>query len=143
MGEIMSRIGAVVLFGFLGMSGLCGCSSSSGMPEMPNLGLDSVFGARKVMLSVTSDPPGAEARVAPASSCRTPCTLAFDTPGEFTVDVSRDGYVTQTLPVRVSPPEHRFTLAGAGSLRLEPETLSVELKPQPPATGRGSRRRPG
>lgn len=144
----MSRIVAVVLFGSLGVSGLAGCGSSSGGSELPNLGLDSVFAPRKTTLSVTSDPPGADVTLSPTHSCRTPCSLTFDTPGTFTIDVAREGHVTQTLPVRVSAPDG-ISLPGMGQgLRVEPAVLTVKLEPVPPATGRGSRsprphRRPG
>ncbi|MDC7784426.1 PEGA domain-containing protein [Rhodoplanes sp. TEM] len=134
----MSRVLSVVVFGSLALSGLAGCSSSSGTSDLPGLG--SVFAPKAATLAVTSDPPGAEARLSPTSSCRTPCALTFDKPGEFSVEVSREGHVTQTVPVRVSAPDSGFSLPGTGpGLRVEPATLAVGLEPVRPAAGRGSR----
>jgi hypothetical protein len=125
--------------------GLWGCSPSlvSNMPDgqgTSDLGLASVFGPKKAMLAVTSDPPGAEARMSPASGCRTPCSLTFKAPGDFSVDVSLDGYVTQHQTVKVSAPEtSSFVLAGT-AFKLEPEMLSVQLVPVQPSAGKGRTR---
>lgn len=131
--------------------GVVGCSPSlvSNMPDGRdtsgfNLGLDSVFKPAKAMLAVTSDPPGAEARIYPAAGCRTPCSLAFESPGDFTVDVARDGYVTQHLSVKVSTAEARGLALAGSALALEPEALSVQLVPVQPSTGKGRHtRQPG
>jgi hypothetical protein len=132
--------------------GLSACSSSSmpAMPAMPSLpslsdfdlGLKSLFEPQPVMLKVDSDPPGADARSSTATSCRTPCALAFKTAGEFTVDVSLNGYEPQTLPIRVMPPDdpHLVSDAAARGLRLAPSSLFVALKPLQPPERKNSRR---
>jgi hypothetical protein len=142
---IVNRIFIVLACGL----GLSACSSASmptfpSLPSMSNfdLGINSLFEPNPVMLKVESDPPGADARSSTAASCRTPCTLAFKTAGDFTVDLSLNGYESQTLPVRVlSPDDPRLVSDGnARGLHLDPGSLFVTLKPVRPPERKHSRR---
>jgi hypothetical protein len=142
---IANRVFVVVACGL----GLSACSSSSmptlpSLPSMPdfNLGLTSIFEPNPVMLKVESEPPGADARSSTAASCRTPCALTFKAAGDFTVEVTLNGYESQVLPVKVLPPEDpRLMSDGAArGLRLDPASLFVALKPVQPPDRKRSRR---
>jgi PEGA domain-containing protein len=86
-------------------------------------------------LAVESDPPGAQASAA-GSSCVTPCRLNVATNGSFTVNVALDGYVPQSVPVRiVQPDDPRLGSddTSAGGIRLDPNPVYVELERASPA----------
>ena len=131
----MRRVIAIVACGF----SLTACTSSW-MPsfDMPSFGGSS---SSVVAVAVESDPPGAEARVAGGGQgCRTPCTLSVTPTGPFAISVALNGYVAQSVPVRlVQPEEPRLGSdeTGAGALRVDPNPVYVELEraptPVPPA----------
>jgi hypothetical protein len=54
-------------------------------------------------LTLNSAPPGAEARLSTGGNCRTPCMLPVSAADDFTVTYALDGYVSQTIPVRLIP----------------------------------------
>lgn len=110
------------------------------MPNVGDWGLKPGSpGSQQVTLSVETDPPGADARSSAGGECRTPCQLTLQTSGDFTVNVSLNGYVPQSVPVTVIPPEDpRFASEGAATgPRLDPNPVFVELErapaPPPPA----------
>lgn len=59
-------------------------------------------------VQIVSDPPGAQARTSMGHQCATPCTLTMSRKDEFSVVVSKEGYLDQTVAVRTQ-------LAGAGA----------------------------
>lgn len=138
----------VVVLCLLGLSS-CSPSLVSTIPDPPGtsgtaLGLDTFLKPRRAVLPITSTPPGAEARISPAMKCLTPCTLAFGAPGEYTVDVSLDGYVTLHMSVKVAAPDRTgVTLPGTDGLELEPEALSARLVPVRNPAGKAPRSRSG
>jgi len=116
----------------------CGVSlaacSSSWMPsfDMPSFGSGS-GASGPASLAVESDPPGAQAS-AGGISCVTPCRLAVAATGPFTVNVALNGYVPQSVPVRVMQPDDPRLGSeelGSGALRLDPNPVYVELERAP------------
>jgi len=86
------------------------------------------------MLSIESDPPGAEARTSLGNVCRTPCTQQVPLSGEITVNYALNGYMPTTLTVRP-------TGADSGA-QLDPNPAFAELKPNaPPAKPAPPRKR--
>ncbi len=91
-------------------------------------------GAATGSLAVESDPPGAQAS-AGGANCVTPCRLPLSGTGPFTVNVALNGYVAQSVPVRVMQPDDPRLSSedpGSGGLRLDPNPLYVELERAPP-----------
>jgi hypothetical protein len=68
--------------------GLAACSSSQAIP-----GLDA-FKPKPTTtaLQIQSNPDGADAQSSLGGTCRTPCTMAIATAGDFTLSFARDGY---------------------------------------------------
>jgi hypothetical protein len=127
----MKRVIAVAACGFT----LSACSSW--MPSfdwsMPSLSGNGGGGAAS--LAIESDPPGAQASTQSGGSCVTPCRLNVNVTGPFTVNVALNGYIPQSVPVRVvRPDDPRLGSADAGSNdpHLDPNPLYVELQPAPP-----------
>jgi PEGA domain-containing protein len=146
MGEIgMKRVIAVAACGFT----LTACSSwmpSFDLPSMPSLSGGGSVGAT---LAIESDPPGAQASTQGGASCVTPCRLNVAATEPFTVNVALNGYVPQSVPVRVVQPEDpRLTSAdGGGGPRLDPNPVYVELEraappPPPPRKVKSRPKRP-
>ena len=110
------------------------------MPSFSDWGLSpSSSGPQQVTVNVESDPPGADARSSAGGGCRTPCVLALQASGDFTVNISLNGYVPQSVAVKMIPPEDpRFASEGAAQgPRVDPNPIFVELErapaPPPPA----------
>ena len=132
----MKRVIAVVACGFT----LAACSSSwmpsFELPSMPSFG-GGGGGSGVGSLAVESDPPGAQAS-AGGVSCVTPCRLNVAASGPFNVNIALNGYVPQSVPIRVmqaDDPRLGSEEGGAGSLRLDPNPVYVELEraiPPPP-----------
>ena len=51
-------------------------------------------------IQIFSEPSDADVRTSLNQSCRTPCTLQVTRKDEFTVTISKPGYITQDVPVR-------------------------------------------
>jgi hypothetical protein len=125
----MKRVIAVAACGFT----LSACSSW--MPSfdwsMPSLGGG---GGAPASLAIESDPPGAQASTQNGGSCVTPCRLNVAVTGPFTVNVALNGYIPQSVPVRVVQPEDPRLGSGdsANEPHLDPNPLYVELQPAPP-----------
>lgn len=104
---------------FLGALSLAACSSGSDWfkSEPPT-----------VNLRLESEPPGAEAQVLGAGTCRTPCSLkkAIDT--DFIVNYALAGYTPQTATVHVAPASGWFQDAAT---RVDPNPVFVQLQPEP------------
>ena len=137
----MSRVIAIAACGFL----LTACSSSW-MPsfEMPSMsGISS--SPQSVALAVESDPPGAEARASGGAPCRTPCTLNVTAAGNFTVTIALNGYLPQSVPVRIVPPEGMQMGSESPSTsavaRVDPNPVFVELE-RAPATAPVAKKKP-
>lgn len=88
--------------------------------------------AGHVSLSVESDPPGAEARAASGSACKTPCNLMVNASGNFSVNVSLAGYLPQSVPVRLIPAEDPRFGSETSTARLDPNPVFVVLERAPP-----------
>jgi len=127
----MKRVIAVAACGFT----LTACSSfmpSFDLPSMPSLGGGGSVGAT---LAVESDPPGAQASTQGGANCVTPCRLSVAANGPFTVNVALNGYIPQSVPVRVvSPEDPRLSSddGSGGGPRLDPNPVYVELERAPP-----------
>jgi hypothetical protein len=68
-------------------------------------------------------------------TCRTPCRLNVAADGPFTVSVALNGYVPQSVPVRVMQPEDPRLGSGDSSnasMHLDPNPIFVELERAPP-----------
>jgi hypothetical protein len=127
----MKRVIAVAACGFT----LSACSSwmpsfDWSMPSFSGGG-----GGAAASLAIESDPPGAQASTQNGGSCVTPCRLNVAVSGPFTVNVALNGYIPQSVPVRViQPDDPRLGSADAGGNEphLDPNPLYVELQPAPP-----------
>ncbi len=125
----MSRVIAVVACGLF----VAACSTAW-MPsfQMPSLGGGS---PAPVSLAVESDPPGAQASTPGGGSCVTPCRLNVTADAPFSVNVALDGYVPQSVPVRIMQPDDprlgSEDTGGAGP-HLDPNPVYVELERAPP-----------
>ncbi len=110
---------------------MCGCGlaacSSFNMPGINALKPKPTT----TSLLIQSSPGGTEARSSLGGTCRTPCTMAIGTAGDFTISFARDGYEPQTVTV------HSTMSAGsymtAPSPVLDPITVFVTLQPMPQA----------
>jgi PEGA domain-containing protein len=133
MGVNMKRVIAVAACGFM----LTACTSwmpSFDLPSMPSFG-GGGGGPVSVSLAVESDPPGAQASVQGGASCVTPCRLNVAANGPFAVNVALNGYIPQSVPVRVMQPDDpRLGPEDNGSAgpRLDPNPVYVELERAPP-----------
>ena len=100
-------------------------------------------------VQITSEPSGADVRTSMGPTCITPCTLQVSRKDEFTVTVSKPGFVEENVPVRTQ-------VAGSGvagfagnvliggvigmgadaytgaTLEHVPNPVSVTLRPVPP-----------
>jgi len=99
--------------------GLAACSS------MPGFDLLKPKPTTTVLL-IQSDPASAEARSSLGGTCRTPCTMAIGTAGDFTIGVARDGHEPQTVTVHSTMSEGDYMTAP--SPVLEPSTVYVTLR---------------
>jgi hypothetical protein len=79
-------------------------------------------------LRLESEPPGAEAQVAGAGSCRTPCALKKSLVNDFAVTFALAGYMPQTVPVKVAPAEGAFADPAS---RVDPNPVFAQLQPEP------------
>ena len=123
----MSRVIAVTACGLF----LSACSSWMPSFDMPSLGGGAPAPAS---LAVESDPPGAQASAPGSTACVTPCRLNVAATGPFSVNVALDGYVPQSVPVRiVQPDDPRLGSADSGGSgpRLDPNPVYVELERAP------------
>jgi hypothetical protein len=137
---IMSRVIAVLACGFA----LSACSSMSWMPSMPSMDfMGSSGGGQQISLNVESDPPGADARTSTGAACKTPCSLPVQASGDFTVNFTLAGYLPQSVPVHIIPPEDaRF--GGDSTTRVDPNPVFAVLEkapPPPPAKKRAPKKR--
>src|SRR5262249_52429726 len=125
MGDrIMYRVIAVVTCGL----GLAACSSWMPSFEMPSF--SGGGGAGLAALAGESDPPGAQAS-AGGVSCVTPCRLNVAVTGPFTVNIALNGFVPQSVPIRMMQPDDPRLGAedvGSGAVRLDPNPVYVELE---------------
>ena len=100
-------------------------------------------------VQITSEPSGADVRTSMGPTCVTPCTLQVSRKDEFTVTVSKAGFVEENVPVKTQ-------IAGSGAagfagnvllggligmgadaytgatLEHVPNPVSVTLRPLPP-----------
>jgi hypothetical protein len=85
--------------------GLAACGSSQTTP-----GLDA-FKPKPTTtaLLIQSNPDGADVRSSLGGTCRTPCTMAIATAGDFTISFARDGYEPQTVTVHSTMSEGGYT----------------------------------
>jgi hypothetical protein len=138
----MYRVIAVLACGV----SLAGCSTSW-MPsfDMPSFGSGGGGGASgPASLAVESDPPGAQAS-AGGVSCVTPCRLTVAANGPFNVNVALNGYVPQSVPVRVMQPDDPrlgSEEAGSGAVRLDPNPVYVELERAPAPAPAPAKKKP-
>jgi hypothetical protein len=100
--------------------GLAACSSMPGFRSLKPKPTTTV-------LLIQSDPARAEARSSLGGTCRTPCTMAIATAGDFTIDFARDGYEPQTVAVHSTMSEGDYMTAP--SPVLDPSTPYVTLRP--------------
>jgi hypothetical protein len=86
-------------------------------------------------LRIESEPPGADARTSLGPSCRTPCELAVQSGGEFSVTLTLANYQPQTVSIRpeVPPPTERGTEYADARAQLAPNPVYVELEALPAA----------
>jgi hypothetical protein len=104
---------------------LGGCASVGGDFDAGKL-----FGSSATEIHVSSEPAGAQARIAPGESCpATPCTIKVPANAEnYVVTVSKPGFIEQSADVH-------WTTYGEDSeaqRQLYPNPVTVVLEPAPP-----------
>jgi hypothetical protein len=115
-----------------------GCVLGACSSWMPSFDLPSMPGFSSapptVVLSIETDPPGADAKISSGGACRTPCSLEVAAAGPFSVNLSLNGYQSQSVAVQAIAPETTRSEDGsyaAPSPRLEPNPIYVELQAAP------------
>jgi hypothetical protein len=113
---------AIVACGFA----LAACSSSGDLMKTAT---------PTVPLQFDSEPPGAEVKTSGGQTCRTPCALAIPA-ADFQVTFSLNGYQTQTVPVKLLPPEDMRGNEEAGLSsappRFSPSPVAIEMQKTAP-----------
>jgi hypothetical protein len=88
-----------------------------------------------VPLQFETEPPGAEVKTSGGQTCRTPCALAVPA-ADFQVTFSLNGYATQTVPVKLLPPDDMRGGEEAGLTsappRFSPSPVAIEMQRAPP-----------
>jgi hypothetical protein len=110
------------------------------LPSLPSLS----SGGPTVTLGIETDPPGADARTSVGPGCRTPCTVAVPADREFTVSLTLNGYLPQTVPVRPRVPDNvRPEPEGSviATADLVPNPILVQMDPAPPPAPPPKKRR--
>jgi hypothetical protein len=84
-----------------------------------------------VPLQFESEPPGAEIKTSGGQTCRTPCALAIPA-ADFQATFSLNGFATQTVPVKLLPPDdmrgsEEMGLTGAPP-RFSPSPVAIEMQ---------------
>jgi hypothetical protein len=111
------------------------------MPSMPSMDFMGSGGGQQITLNVESDPPGAEARIGTGAACKTPCKLPVQAGGDFAVNYTLAGYLPQSVPVHVVPPEDpRF--GGDSTARVDPNPVFAVLEKAPPPPPPARKRAP-
>jgi hypothetical protein len=115
-------VGSVVACGLA----LAACSSSGDLMKTAT---------PTVPLQFESEPPGAEVKTSGGQTCRTPCALAIPA-ADFQVTFSLNGYATQTVPVKLLPPEDMRGNEEAGLSsappRFSPSPVAIEMQKATP-----------
>lgn len=88
-----------------------------------------------VPLQFETEPPGAEVKTSGGQTCRTPCALAIPA-ADFQVTFSLNGYATQTVPVKLLPPDdmrgsEEMGLTAAPP-RFSPSPVAIEMQKATP-----------
>jgi hypothetical protein len=88
-----------------------------------------------VPLQFESEPPGAEVKTSGGQTCRTPCALAIPA-ADFQATFSLNGYATQTVPVKLLPPEDMRGTEEMGLTsappRFSPSPVAIEMQKAAP-----------
>lgn len=115
-------IGAVAACGLA----LAACSSSGDLMKTAT---------PTVPLQFESEPPGAEVKTSGGQTCKTPCALAIPA-ADFQATFSLNGYATQTVPVKLLPPEDMRGSEEAGLTsappRFSPSPVAIEMQKATP-----------
>ncbi len=99
-------------------------------------------------LQIVSDPSGADVRTSMGPTCITPCTLQVSRKDEFTVTVSKPGYIAENVPVKTQVAGNGAAgfagnvlfggIVGMGTdaytgatLEHVPNPVTVSLRPEP------------
>jgi hypothetical protein len=87
-------------------------------------------------IQINSEPAGALARTSRGQTCTTPCNFAAGAKDEFTVTITKEGFVDQTVDVRsrVAPGGESWLggWMGGPDMELYPNPVFVRLAPVPP-----------
>jgi hypothetical protein len=102
--------------------GLAGCSSFSMDAFKPT--------PPTVQVQLDSVPPGADAKTSVGPGCKTPCSVAVTTAGNFTVTYTMNKFQPATIPVQVTNVPGDF--ATAATTTLDPNPVVAELQPEAP-----------
>jgi hypothetical protein len=88
-----------------------------------------------VPLQFESEPPGAEVKTSGGQTCRTPCALAIPA-ADFQATFSLNGYATQTVPVKLLPPDDMRGTEETGLTsappRFSPSPVAIEMQKAAP-----------
>ncbi|MGV3633355.1 MAG: PEGA domain-containing protein [Pseudorhodoplanes sp.] len=115
-------VGSVVVCGLA----LAACSSSGDLMKTAT---------PTVPLQFETEPPGAEVKTSGGQTCRTPCALAVPA-ADFQATFSLNGYATQTVPVKLLPPDDFRGNEEAGLTsappRFSPSPVAIEMQKATP-----------
>src|SRR5271156_1387825 len=115
--------------------GMAACSSMSGFDSLKPKPTTTV-------LLIQSNPASAEARSSLGANCRTPCTMAIGTAGDFTISFARDGYESQTGTFLSTMSEGGYMTAPSPVLDPSPVYVNLEPLPQAKASKHAASQRP-
>jgi PEGA domain len=115
--------------------GMVACSSVPGLDSLKPKPMTTV-------LLIQSNPAGAEARSSLGGTCRTPCTMAVGTAGDFTITLARDGYEPQTVSVHSTMSEGDYLTAPSPVLAPSPVYVTLESLLRAKAPKQEARQRP-
>jgi hypothetical protein len=119
-GQAVGFMAAIVVFG----AALAGCS---GLPGAGSASAD------KPKVAFESRPPGAQVSLAPSGAgCTAPCSVpAPDTSGNYNVTFTLPGYVSQTLPVKVTVTKENWY--SSTLVEVSPNPVFAVLEAEKPA----------
>lgn len=124
----MSRAGLVVTAAAAAMGGtLAGCS---GLSFTASDWLKPKSAAQMQTLQFQSEPTGADVRTGQGQTCQTPCSLAVAAENQ-SVTFAKNGFVSQTVQIRVSAPAKHSLFAKGEPPTLMPNPVGVALKAVP------------
>jgi hypothetical protein len=94
-----------------------------------------------VQVQLDSVPPGADAVTSVGPSCKTPCSVAVQTPNSgFSVTYTLNKFQPMTIPVQIIRTPSDLTTPATTT--VDPNPVVAELQPAGPLSGAAARKKP-